>query len=435
MSDILISDILSADLKSLKVEPKGYDSQDDMLKIKSMQKKFRDSFVGAAVDATKWDATNGSGMTTTVSGGILTIASGTTANADTYLISKEIFTVPFRITFNMGLSQRIANQSFYIEAISVNKTTGVPDGLNAIGWLFDGTTATQGKYVVQNGGAARFESALSTITTTAGAVSIYEIEPFADEAWFHGGTLDSSSGRSNSYRRHQQIPDPNAVYKIRIRVLNGGTAPATTTSMTMQFVACQDYAELTAEITAGRGQAVAGQAMGVILAQTATVTGSGTFIMGGVAAHDAAISGSPVRVAGRAITANYTGVATGDVADLTTTVVGSLITKPYSIPEADWTYGSITPITTAVTTAVKVAGAAGIRNYVTGLQFINTSATVGVVSIQDGTTVIWAGYAPQNVPITASFKTPLKGTAATAMNFVTAMAGSIYVNVQGYQAP
>jgi len=34
---------------------KGYDTQDDMLKIKSMQKKFRDSFVGTSVDGAKLD--------------------------------------------------------------------------------------------------------------------------------------------------------------------------------------------------------------------------------------------------------------------------------------------------------------------------------------------------------------------------------------------
>jgi hypothetical protein len=120
---------------------------------------------------------------------------------------------------------------------------------------------------------------------------------------------------------------------------------------------------------------------------------------------------------------------------LVTTLVGALIQKPYAIPEQDWQYGSTTAITTATTTALKASGAAGIRNYVTGIQIINTSATAGVVSIQDGTTVIWAGYAPQNVPINVQFPTPLKGSAATAMNFVTSMAGSVYVSAQGYQAP
>lgn len=161
--------------------------------------------------------------------------------------------------------------------MSVDPTTLVPNGQHSLGWKFNGTSATQGIYFVQNGGLAALDSSASTIPTTVSG-SVYEIEPFSDEAWFHGGVLDSAAGRSNSYRRHQQIPDPNAIYKLRIRWVNGGTAPASSTNSVMQFAACQDYAELTAEITAGRGQIVAGQAIGVAVTSmpTTTVTVSGT---------------------------------------------------------------------------------------------------------------------------------------------------------------
>lgn len=253
----------------------GYDAQDDMVKVKSMQKKFRDSFTGAALDTNKWEvATQGTGTTYSVSGGILTMGSGTTANAVLELLSKDIFTVPFRATFQLTLSQRIANQTFLVEAVSVNPATGVPDGQHVIAWVFDGTSATQAKYRVGNGGVTPLDSGASTIVTTAGT-GIYEMEPFADEAWFHSGTLDSTAGRANSYRRHQQIPDPNAVYKLRLKWLNGSSVPASNTNATLQFVACQDYAELTAEITAGRGQAVAGQGVGVNVIGTVPVSDAG----------------------------------------------------------------------------------------------------------------------------------------------------------------
>ena len=261
---------------------KGYDSQDDMLKVKSVQKKFRDSFVNASVDTTKWDVTLGTGGTATVASGQLTFGSGTTASATSSLLSKEMFTVPFRLSISLTLSQRIANQTFYVEAVSVNPTTGVPDDLHSCGFAFDGTTATQGKYFVQNGGLAALTSSASTIPTTVSG-SVYEVEPFSDEVWFHGGVLDSSAGRANSYRRHQQIPDPNAYYKIRLRWLNGGSAPASNTNAVVQFVACQDYAELTAEITAGRGQVVAGQAVGVAITNTPIPSSqSGTWNIGTV---------------------------------------------------------------------------------------------------------------------------------------------------------
>lgn len=255
---------------------KGYDAQDDMMKIKSLQKKFRDSFVGTSLDGAKWTSSVGTGGSISVGSGILTMASGTTANSVTSITSVETFTIPFRMTFQLQMSQRINNQSFYVEAVSINTTTGVPDDLNTISFLFDGTTASQAKYSVQNGGAAALVSGGQTFTTTSNGTGVYELEPFADEAWFHSGVLDSSAGRSNSYRRHQQIPDPNAVYKLRLRWVNGASAPGSSTNATLQFVACQDYAELTAEITAGRGIAVAGQSMGVAVVNTPAVTVSGT---------------------------------------------------------------------------------------------------------------------------------------------------------------
>jgi hypothetical protein len=251
----------------------GYDPVDDMMKIKSMQKKFRDSFIGAAVDTNKWAVTLGTGGTATVAGGQLTFGSGTTASATSNLLSKETFTVPFRVSLGLVLSQRIANAEFLIEAVSVNSVTGVPDGLHSCGYLFEGVSATAGKYFVQNGGAAALISGASTVPTTASG-SVYEIEPYADEVWFHGGLLDSTGGRANSYRRHQQIPDPNAVYKLRVRWANLGTAPASNTNAVIQYIACQDYAELTAEITAGRGQTVAGQAVGVAVVSAVTTPAS-----------------------------------------------------------------------------------------------------------------------------------------------------------------
>ena len=249
----------------------GYDPQDDMLKVKSVQKKFRDSFSGASLDAAKWDSVTGTGGSITVGSGVLTMASGTTIASETSVTTKDTFTIPFRVGVGMTLSQRIVNQAFYVEAVSVNASTGVPDGNHCVSWLFDGATATQAKYEVQNGGLARLASAASTVVTTA-AGGIYELEPFADEAWFHSGTLDAVTSRANSYRRHQQIPDPNAVYKLRLRWLNGGTAPATSTNAVVQFIAVQDYAELTAEITAGRGNSVAGNAISVNLAGATAAT-------------------------------------------------------------------------------------------------------------------------------------------------------------------
>lgn len=246
--------------------------------VGSVEKKFRDSFPGPTIDPAKWDTTVGTGGAANTTGGQLVLGSGNVASSETFVLSKETFIIPFRISFSLTLSQRIANQFFYVEAVSVDPVTGIPDGLHSCGWLFDATVATSAKYFVQSSGLAPLVSAASTVVTTANGTGHFEIEPFADEAWFHSGVLDAATGRANSYRRHQQIPDPNATYKVRIRWLNNTTAPASNTNASLQFLAVQDYQELTAEITAGRGQTSAGQAMAVavVTAPTTTVTGTVT---------------------------------------------------------------------------------------------------------------------------------------------------------------
>ena len=126
------------------------------------------------------------------------------------------------------------------------------------------------------------------------------------------------------------------------------------------------------------------------------------------------------------------------------TAGGAAIVKEYSTPELDWQAGSgLTALATTTLTALKAAAGAGIRNYLTGLQIVNTSASVSTtVTILDGAAVIWTGYLPatsaslQALPIIIQFITPLKGTAATALNIqLGTTAASVYYNAQGYSAP
>lgn len=339
----------------------GYDAGDDMLKVKSIQKKWRDSFTRPLTDL--WDVTTSGDTTATVSAGVLTIASGISAGGFAELLSKETFTIPFRGMFGVQ-NTRHANNHQIIEVVSVNPNTGVPDGRHCLQIDIGGAasvTATQMLYYVQNGGLVPLASSAATIVSTA-TYSVLELEPFSDEAYVHSRTIDATTGRSNSYVRHQQIPDPNAVYKLRIRsmnhaawrtitnvvagtggvirltsaahgytgtptvwvealngVLNGsaevrgnyvisvvdantieltgttfsgtyvsgsgrmalGSAP-TSVNFQFQFINCQDYAELTAEITAGRGQAVEGQAIGARLAASTAAIGSVTIASGTV---------------------------------------------------------------------------------------------------------------------------------------------------------
>ncbi len=509
--------------KGVSVDIPAYDALDDMVKVKSIQKKFRDSWTRPVAD--QWDVVTSGGTTIANSAGVLTIASGVTAGGYAEMLSKETFTIPFRamVSLQSGATRQ-ANNHHIIEALSVDPITGVPDGKHSMFFDIGGAasaTVTNMLYYVQNGGLAPLASAASAILTTA-TYSVIELEPFSDECYFHSRPVDSPSGRANSYVRHQQIPDPTATYKIRIRsmnhqgfravtgavagpgnvirltvaahgytgtptiwaeylngVTNGGlpirgnytatvidantldltgtvfsgayvagsglvalaAAPAANINLQSQFINCQDYAELTSEITAGRGQTVVGQGLGVIITgATASSTNIGTVSANvvGQAAHDAVIAGNPVRVAARALTAAYASVATGDVADLVATLQGVLVTRPWQIPELEWSFACAAGGVINTTDIVLAAAAgAGLRRYVCSMQLSNNSAVATEIVLKDGATIIWRGHLPANAPMSEIiFENPLRTTANAALNFACiTTAAAVYINAQGYTAP
>lgn len=101
----------------------------------------------------------------------------------------------------------------------------------------------------------------------------------------------------------------------------------------------------------------------------------------------------------------------------------------------EWSYTSITPVTDTSVIALKAASETKI-NVLKSIQIYNSHATVGtVVTVKDGTTVIWTGYVPAvSGKCEIIFSIPLRGTINTALNFVCSTTGSnVYVSAQGYQ--
>jgi hypothetical protein len=166
----------------------------------------------------------------------------------------------------------------------------------------------------------------------------------------------------------------------------------------------------------------------------------------GPSAHGATIAGNPVRRGSRGVSSNPAAVTSGQTVDQIATLVGAAIIKPYSIPEADWSYAAagsgIANTTTAVT--IKTAAGAGLRNYITSLDVASDALTNATeIAIRDGAagTVIWRskiGTAGWLTGRSFHFVNPIKSSANTLLEFVTLTAsgaGAVYVNAQGYVAP
>lgn len=132
---------------------------------------------------------------------------------------------------------------------------------------------------------------------------------------------------------------------------------------------------------------------------------------------------APATPAARSAVANYIAL----MAD----AEGKVITAGTADPVNSWQAVATQATTTAV--AVKTAAAAGIRNYVTDLSISNSSATGTLVTLLDGTTVIWQRWLAPGAGVDKSFATPLRGTAATALNLNSSVAvTSVLASVNGY---
>lgn len=167
-----------------------------------------------------------------------------------------------------------------------------------------------------------------------------------------------------------------------------------------------------------------------------------TTLANGQTAHSSASTGSPIRIGGRVQAAVDTTLLAGDASDQAMTTGGASISKPYAPPEVDWLFASAAGgIINTADNVLKAAGAANVRNYLTGIQIVNASATIAteVVVKDGGSTVLWRGYVGAGASLLNSvggvtFPNPLRGTAATAMNAACITTGAaVYVNAQGYQ--
>lgn len=263
----------------------------------------------------------GSGQTVNQTSGNLVLTAGTTANAETVLRSLASYKGGVRMRAQVLLSQRIANNAFYVElmditgdalACTINSSTSVTvtipnntltsvnvgqsmflfnyagtgtfvsgryviasvsgnnvtftvsgfaagsgtcslGGRNYYHVLYDGTTATSCKFDTQRGGYATGDST-ATISTTASPGHIIEVigndmkSSFLDTV---AAITTSTFSYSQRAARVANVPDDSELY-FQIRVVNGATAPASNTTMTVGFTSVENFSPMPISVSEAR---------------------------------------------------------------------------------------------------------------------------------------------------------------------------------------
>lgn len=124
----------------------------------------------------------------------------------------------------------------------------------------------------------------------------------------------------------------------------------------------------------------------------------------------------------------------------------ALLARPYASSADDWSYPAATGGITNTTTAVTIkAAVAGLKNYITGIDF-STDIALGAateLAIRNGAagTVIWRtkiGTTGQIQGRSITFPNPITSSTNTLLEVVTLTAsitGSVFFNATGYTAP
>lgn len=151
-------------------------------------------------------------------------------------------------------------------------------------------------------------------------------------------------------------------------------------------------------------------------------------------AEDAAAASGDLGIPALAVRAAATPVAltsaAGDYAHILVDAEGKLIVADGADPVNTWQ--ASLDYTLAAAAVLKASAGAGLRNYITDIALENTGASPARVTISDGATRIWTATLAAGQTLVKQFKTPLRGTAATAVNVTLGAAGTVSVSASGY---
>lgn len=285
---LLATNAFSADFSAMKlkdttntiINPATSDKQGNLSPsgntvISTSLDRFRDEF--ATYDTTNnWTTVQtGAGQSIDIGGSAngssyLRITSGTTNGSETIILSKTTFTLPFKFSFGLSLTDtgaatdgRVANILPIVEVVEVDANGAVVETAssqtytgtcpNVMQFAFDGTTATTHRYTIRASGLTEVTAQGTSWGTTIPTgsypnmiqafnyymTSMNEISIWNSEAI---NSTTASTARKNTAR----ALDNSKTYAIRIRLKNTG-AVATSTDMNIHFVRVCDASRVSVD--------------------------------------------------------------------------------------------------------------------------------------------------------------------------------------------
>lgn len=214
--------------------------------ISGVRFSFRDEFDWADGELpNRYAVTPVAGGTVTKSSGQVVLATGTNINAVAAIQWQLPAKAPARFAVAALFSQaNPANCDVHIELVDAS-------GNIELSWAFPGgLTATQAQVrSFSSAGLAAAENSTSLTISSRTTASWFEIQCYPDEVRFAQRSTNSTNARTASAVRTLRIPDPDQPLYLRVRMVNGASAPASGTTLTVQAISIVDINEVPVDLT------------------------------------------------------------------------------------------------------------------------------------------------------------------------------------------
>lgn len=215
----------TADAETLYVQVSSIDSATSLTLVTT----YAGTSAAAASVVSNWQTVTPSGGSIVVASSIFTLNAGTTASATGNIRSLGDY-LPYSAQFYGALSQRIANQTFYF---GFEDVVGAPNQQAIV--QFTGTVNTTANFITSFDNGSSIQTTPFTFPNgnNSGNSHLYKIDLSANQATL---SIDGIIVAFNTLH----LPSPYTLLFITAGVINGGTAPASGTSLTLDYVFFQN---------------------------------------------------------------------------------------------------------------------------------------------------------------------------------------------------